>query len=117
MLPRRAKRPKMGVREVVRRDFPVHRGFVKGHVCCVCGAWPVDFHHVVSRGAGGSDWDGVPLCHDCHMEFHASGIDTFEKRHKIDLRALAAEFCRRTTDKALRLVLRERGREHAVPAE
>lgn len=107
-LPPRRKRPKMMVRSPLRRSFPTHRSFVKRHQCAVkgCEEGPVEFHHVKTRGAGGGDEFGVPLCARHHKEFHDIGIATFEAKHRIDLRALAAEFVRRTTDKALREALK-----------
>lgn len=48
-----------------------------------------DPHHIVSRGAGGTDRDCVPLCRHHHDEIHRIGRDTFQERHGVDLRAVA----------------------------
>ena len=104
----------MGVREPEQRVYQAHRRFVRSHACCVPGCLdgPIDFHHVTTRGAGGSDKDGVGLCHlPHHMEIHTIGIETFQAKYGIDLFALAAEFARRTTDKALRDAMRQRTEE------
>jgi len=99
----------MGVRDPVQRTFPVHQQFVRRHGCAVpgCLARQVDFAHVKTRGAGADDSSGVPLCRVHHAEEHTIGINTFQAKYKIDLHALAAEFVRRTPDKALREMLRD----------
>jgi hypothetical protein len=32
---------------------------------------PSDPHHILSRGAGGSDLAVIPLCRICHVKYHA----------------------------------------------
>jgi hypothetical protein len=109
MLPPRKKRYRLGIERGPRRDFPVHRAFVKRHACCVpgCKNTDIDPAHVKTRGAGGSDAQIVSLCREHHSEQHDIGIDTFQAKYKIDLVAIAAEFARRTTDRALRESLKE----------
>ena len=46
-------------------------------------------HHVKTRGAGGSDKDQIPMCHDHHMEGHTGGWKTFEEKYSINLRVIA----------------------------
>ena len=41
-------------------------------------------HHVISRGAGGSDYTCVPLCYAHHREVHDRGTETFQKEHNVD---------------------------------
>ncbi len=53
--------------------------------CSACGAWPVDPHHMVSVGAGGDDLTTVPLCQNCHHDFHAFGVETFQQRRGVNL--------------------------------
>lgn len=67
-LPKKRERPRMGVRETVETVWPRHRRFVKSHGCCVpgCQNTDIDFAHVKSRGAGGSDLFGVSLCRAHH---------------------------------------------------
>lgn len=55
-----------------------------------CTRRPAEPHHVRTRGAGGSDSDCVPLCHEHHMELHGKGRHTFETKHAVDLTAYAA---------------------------
>lgn len=107
-LPAKRKRPRSGIERAPRRVFPTHRAFVKRHDCCVpgCKQSPIDFAHAKSRGAGGHDCQGVSLCHEHHMEQHDCGIETFQTRYGIDLFAMAAEFARQTTDRALREALK-----------
>jgi hypothetical protein len=109
MLPGKRIRAKMGVREPERRVFQTHRQFVRRHGCCVprCQRQPIEFAHAKSRGAGGHDAQGVSLCVDHHKEQHTVGIETFQQKYKINLFAIAAEFARTTTDRALREAMRQ----------
>lgn len=51
-------------------------------------------HHEPSVGAGGIDKDTVPLCPDHHTlgpdAVHRIGVETFEAKFRIDIRAIAA---------------------------
>lgn len=112
MLPKKAKRPKMGVREPVRLVFNVHRAFVKRHGCAIrgCMRTPIEFAHLrtaANSGMGRKPMDcfGVGLCQEHHREAHQHGHDTMARRNGMTLDqlfALAAEFTRATTDRALR---------------
>jgi hypothetical protein len=62
--------------------------------CCVCARRPCDPAHVVSRGAGGTDSDVVPLCKFHHREQHDIGIQSFQARHNIVLEVVAAELAK-----------------------
>lgn len=106
-LPPRRQRERSGIERAPRRVFQTHRAFVRRHDCCVpgCADGPIQFAHAKSRGAGGHDSQGVALCLAHHREQHDIGIESFQKKYGIDLFAMAAEFCRRTTDKALREAL------------
>ena len=108
-LPPRRERPRSGIQRAPERVFPAHRAFVKRHSCAVpgCSDGPIDFAHVKSRGAGGGDWFGVPLCRTHHQTQHSMGIETFQRKYGFDLYAMAAEFVRRTTDVKLREAVRE----------
>lgn len=77
-----------------------HRDWVRSHHCSVpgCQLMPIEVAHVntaanrgVSRKA--SDAFTVSLCRDHHAESHR-GERTFERKHKVDLMALAQEFYR-----------------------
>lgn len=64
--------------------------------CAVClSPAPNDPHHLTSRGAGGSDLTAIPLCRDCHREYHAVGQKHFEKRHNVTLWKQAHRHLRR----------------------
>ena len=54
-----------------------------------CGGWPCEAAHVVSRGAGGTAADIIPLCKTHHQNQHDVGIETFASEHGVDTRALA----------------------------
>jgi deoxycytidylate deaminase len=104
-LPPKRKPVRSGIERAPRRDWPRHRRFVKSHVCCVCGYEKTDFAHVKTRGSGGGDETGVPLCRACHAEQHTIGIETFQRRHGIDLVALAEEFVQHTPDIAMKMAI------------
>ena len=44
--------------------------------CVVCGAFPVDAHHITSKGAYGDDVESnlIPLDRKCHSMWHTKGI-------------------------------------------
>lgn len=109
-LPKRRPKIRMGVRKTVETVWPRHRRFVKSHGCCVPGCTHlagglyaiIDFAHVKSRGAGGTDLFGVSLCRFHHGEQHEIGIRSFQKRHGIDLWALALAFSRKSPEPKVR---------------
>jgi hypothetical protein len=47
-------------------------------------------HHEPPRSCGGKDADTVPLCAAHHHERHSIGVRSFEAKHNINLRQLAA---------------------------
>lgn len=54
--------------------------------CCACKRWPVDAHHVKTKGAGGGDHQTVPLCRACHSLLDSPGMSRslFEKKYRIN---------------------------------
>lgn len=68
---------------------PAYLDYIRSLPCCICGRI-AEAAHVRSRGAGGTDYQTVPLCHGHHMEQHTIGIKTFQARYAIDLQAAAA---------------------------
>lgn len=99
-LPKRRTRKAMGVRvsNVVR--CPSHRKWVRGFQCCVDGKvpghdceGPIEFHHSVTRGAGGGDETGVPLCHYHHMLLESPGWSQrrIQEIARIDFAELSAQ--------------------------
>ncbi len=106
-LPKRLKRPRMGVREQSKVRSPSHLKWVRGHSCCAASGaclGAVEAHHVRETvdGSGGGiglkpdDSSAVPLCRFHHQTVHTSGADTFQTLHRIDLSALAAELWKRS---------------------
>lgn len=82
---------------------PAHRAWVRRHHCCVpgCQAVPIECAHVRSDTDGGmglkpSDKWVVSLCAAHHRQQHQIGERGFEAKHRIDLKALAREFARRS---------------------
>lgn len=55
--------------------------------CLVCGEEFLDvtYHHVESRGAGGSDKENnlMPLCFEHHEEIHKKGLTSFSNRFSV----------------------------------
>ena len=61
---------------------PQYLAWVRGRPCCVCGAAPPsEPHHMVTRGAGGSDCLVVPVCRVCHSSAHSMGLQRFARLH------------------------------------
>ncbi|QPQ55559.1 DUF968 domain-containing protein [Allosphingosinicella flava] len=90
-------------RENAGKRCPGHCTFVRNHECCVpgCGGRPIEVAHVRTGTGGGigvkpSDRWVISLCRDHHSEQHRIGEASFEKRHGIDMRALAEEFARKS---------------------
>jgi hypothetical protein len=113
-LPRKLKRPKLGVREPLQKIWPRHRRWVKSHGCCVpmCRARQVDFAHLRSAANAGKgqqphDSFGVSLCRLHHDEQHRIGADAFGRKYGIDLWHFAEEFARRSPDWGMRTSLRQ----------
>lgn len=104
-LPRRVKRQRSPA--LPSRECPAHRAWVRRHHCCVpgCTNLPVDCAHVHADTDGGmglkpSDKWTISLCRTHHIEQHQIGEAAFEKRHKIEMRALAMEFAKRSPHRA-----------------
>lgn len=98
MLPRRLAPDTYKPKERLRST--AHRDWVRRFRCSVpgCQLMPIEVAHVNRASNGGmarkaSDAFTVSLCRDHHAESHR-GERTFEKKHGIDLMALAQEFYR-----------------------
>jgi hypothetical protein len=96
LLPPRIKHDS-GKKDAGKRS-PAHRKWVRGHACCGCGSMTaIEAAHVRVGTDGGagikpSDRWVISLCKDCHSLQHQMGEPAFEKRHGIDMKALAAAF-------------------------
>jgi len=106
--PTRLKRPKMGVRDVVRLVWTKHQAFVRRHACSVpgCTNRPIEFAHVRNAANSGAsikphDAFGIPLCSGHHEEAHR-GEKTFCRKYGIDPYKIAAWFLRNSPDLAMR---------------
>ena len=53
--------------------------YIRGKACLVCGDVG-EPHHIISRGAGGSDLTAVPLCRRHHNEIESQGKLGFWKK-------------------------------------
>src|SRR5690349_11086376 len=101
MLPARIN--EIEVRGKARLRSPAHRGWVRSHRCCVpsCQLMPIECAHVrraSTAGVGIKSSDGycLSLCREHHAEAHRIGEQSFEKRHGINMLALAREFFERS---------------------
>ncbi len=97
MLPARIKTNSTKADEGKRS--PAHRKWVRGFECSVpgCGQRPIECAHVRLGTDGGvgikpADKWCISLCVFHHAEQHQIGEIQFEKVHRLDLKALAAEF-------------------------
>lgn len=111
-LPKRRAVVKSGILRGPRREWPRHRKFVRSHGCCVpgCEAGPVVFARVRSAENSGvalkpGDWNGISLCDAHHRIQYSIGQPEFEKRHGIDMAALADAFTRASPDAAMKASL------------
>lgn len=93
------------VKPKLRLRSYAHCTWVRQHHCCVpgCQFMPIEVAHInraSTRGMGvkSSDAQTVSLCRDHHAESHR-GERTFERRHGLDLMALAREFYQRSPHK------------------
>lgn len=62
---------------------------VKRLPCLICSRLPSDNAHIVSRGAGGTKNDIVPLCRQHHEELDRVGVQNFEQKYSVNLREQA----------------------------
>lgn len=80
---------------------PAHRKWVREHACCACGrVMGIECAHVrraanSGKGMKPSDAYCVSLCREHHSESHR-GEQSFERKYRLDLMALAQEFYRRS---------------------
>jgi hypothetical protein len=108
-LPRKRPRTKPSYRPQL--VWPRHRRFVRSFGCSVPGCAhydePIEFAHVRSAANSGvgvkpHDCFGLSLCRFHHREQHQIGQKAFAEKHEIDLFQMAAEFTRKSPDKAMR---------------
>lgn len=108
---RRSAWPMPRRREPVRRVNPAriarlreqqyggdYADWIRLRPCDGCGQRPPNLAaHAGGKtcGAGGRPWHLVTLCARCEDEWHAVGRDTFDARHDVRLRELAAELWNR----------------------
>lgn len=100
-----------------------HCNFVRSHECVVpgCDRRPIEVAHVRSGSDAGlgrkpSDYFTVSMCGGPmghHSEQHRIGEGPFERKHGIDLHALAAEFAA-ASPKAAEIRAEQRERTHGV---
>ena len=111
-LPQPRKPLKSGISRGARREWPRHRAFLRRHHCVVpgCMAEPIEVSHIRNAANAGTalkphDAFAVSMCCSHHGEYHRDGHLTFERRHRLDLTAIAAEFARRSPDFEMRASL------------
>jgi hypothetical protein len=67
--------------------------FVRGRRCTVPGcrhSEDADPHHIITRGAGGSDYFAIPLCREHHGMIHHLGKHRFESDTGLDIWQVSA---------------------------
>jgi hypothetical protein len=107
MLPKKRRPQRSGIERAPKREWPRHRKFVRSFVCAVpgCGKRSVCAHLRTAANAGTGlkpgDWDTVPLCNEHHAE-QEGRTESFCRKYRIDLWALAAELARRSPDWKMR---------------
>ncbi len=68
----------------IRETDENYLDFIREQPCLVCLDPIVEPHHTKTVGAGGSDYNAVPLCRRCHASAHYSGTHFFFKKKGID---------------------------------
>lgn len=121
LLPKKRERIRSGILREPPREWPRHRKFVRSHACCIEARWndgrflgcggPIVFAHVRTGTDGGSslkpsDWWGISLCNNHHLEQHDMGEPAFERHWAIDMKALAREFAAKSPDMKMREAMR-----------
>lgn len=90
MIPKPKKKPKQKRNREYDSDYVK---WIHGWPCCICGSHPVHAHHVVSKGAMGSDRTVIPLCPGHHLGWvHGKGVETTQKHYNVDFSKLVIEF-------------------------
>lgn len=107
-LPKRRKPQPMGLREAPQVRCASHLQWVRGHFCTVigegCDGSKIEAAHVRSSldgGVGlkpGDQWT-IPLCGWHHREQHQIGESAFERKYKINMRAIAEGLAARSPHK------------------
>lgn len=98
--PRARGKPRFKVSGQPDRDY---RAWIRKQVCAIpaTSTWLPDWSlravihacHVQSRGAGGRDYGNlVPMCATHHAEQHTIGQRSFERKHGVNLKNLAAYY-------------------------
>lgn len=116
MLPPRRKPKKSGIERRPERRWPHHEKWVRGHHCCVAGTGhicqgPIVFAHVRTGADGGTGLKptssfGIALCAGAHGEQHQIGEPAFERKYRIDMKALAQEFFKASPDLEMKEALK-----------
>lgn len=103
-LPKRRKRPKMGVKDPTVYRSDSYRKWIRGHECLVKSAeckGPMEAAHIRIGTDGGtgfkpSDWWTLPLCDKHHAEQH-TGERSFYAKYKLDPKPIAMTFWHRSS--------------------
>lgn len=98
-LPKRRKPERLGVRQEPQIRSAGHLAWIRGHECAVANDecdGRIEAAHVRAGTDGGlgvkpSDCWAIPLCSNHHGFQHQVGEAAFEKRHKIDMKAIARQ--------------------------
>ena len=58
--------------------------YIRNKTCLISGD-AAEAHHLVSRGAGGSDYTSIPFAHVFHVEIEQIGVKKFEEKYNINV--------------------------------
>lgn len=79
--------------------------FVRTQPCVVASCnTKAEPHHLISRGAWGSDYTCIPMCRKHHSEIEQLGTDKFQHRYSLN----TWQEAHRTLNKFVAIVRRER---------
>jgi hypothetical protein len=96
------KKPEKRKKRPTRELDPHFVWWIHGFECIICKKWPVQAHHVHSRGAGGSDRTCLPMCQEHHtgeQGIHVIGNIHFQAKHNIILESEVLKFNQRYENK------------------
>lgn len=81
------------IRKEERFDESLIDDFIRAERCGICGAHPPNtVSHIFGRGVAGN-WASsifkMPKCLPCHSDFQNLSTEEFERKHAVNIRALA----------------------------
>lgn len=81
------------------RKQPEYLEYIRKQSCLICGRYGCEAHHIKEAGITGTaykadDWQAIPLCSDCHRQYHIKGKDWFNEQVSWILKYISIpDFC------------------------